>query len=62
MLGIADRMRQVIRGEFAAYAHRTSLEPYIVIRAVDSRFYEKTSDDPLLLDSMKLAFAPQPTT
>ena len=62
MLGIANKVRQVIWGEFAAYAHRTSPELHIIIRAVDSSFYEITSDDPLLLDRMKLAFAPQPKT
>ncbi len=48
LLGIAKKVHQVIWGEFRAYAKRTSQEPHIIVRAIDSSFYEITGDDWLL--------------
>ncbi len=62
LLDIAKNVHQVIWGEFAAYADREGPEPHVIIRAVDSSFYEISSDDPLLLDRLKLAFEPRPKT
>ncbi len=62
LLDIAKNVHQVIWGEFADYADREGPEPHVIIRAVDSSFYEISSDDPLLLDRLKLAFEPRPKT
>ena len=54
---LAERTRQVIDGEFRAYrGSPTSEEAWLVIRAVDSSFWEVFSDDDNVLRQLRVRF------
>ena len=52
---LAHRIVQVIDGEFSAF-ERSSDSPWIIIRAVDSSFYEVFSTEPAVLDRVRASF------
>jgi len=52
---LAHRLIQVIDGEFSAF-ERSSDSPWIIIRAVDSSFYEVFSTEPAVLDTIRSSF------
>jgi hypothetical protein len=51
---IAHDLVQVIDGEFTAF--ESSDSPWIIIRAVDSSFYEVFSTEPAVLDRVRASF------
>jgi len=51
---MAHNLAQVIDGEFLAFENSDS--PWIIIRAVDSSFYEVFSDEPAVLDRVRKSF------
>jgi len=54
---LAARTRQVIDGEFRAHRGTpTSEHPWLVIRAVDSSFWEVFSDDDSVLQQLRTRF------
>ncbi|GMV79069.1 MAG: hypothetical protein AMXMBFR7_02530 [Planctomycetota bacterium] len=52
---IAHDLTQVIDGEFSAF-ERSSDSPWIIVRAVDSSFYEVFSTDPAVLGRVRESF------
>lgn len=52
--GLAEDTRQVIWGGFEAL--RIQSETWVIIRAVDSTFYEVETDDDLVLSKIKSAY------
>ena len=52
---LAHRLVQVIDGEFSGF-ERSSDSPWIIIRAVDSSFYEVFSTEPAVLDTILSSF------
>ena len=56
MLDLAENVTQVIWGEFRAFEEVAAIEPCVIVRAVDSTFYEVISNDPAVHDSLKRAF------
>lgn len=52
---LVHRLVQVIDGEFSAF-ERSGDPPWIVIRAVDSAFYELFSPEPQVLDRVRSSF------
>lgn len=55
LLAAAARILQVIDAEFAAF-DLDSIEPWVIVRAVDSSFWEVESDDPDVLDAVRASF------
>jgi hypothetical protein len=55
LLAAADRILQVIDGEFAAF-DRDESTPWVVVRAVDSSFWEVESADPHVLEAVRAGF------
>ena len=55
MHDLAENVTQVIWGEFRAYDDVAS-EPWVIVRAVDSTYYEVTSSDPSVLEIVRRAF------
>lgn len=49
LAALAGNTRQVIWGEFVGLASTQSDKPWVIIRAVDSTFYEIVSDDEAVL-------------
>ena len=52
---IAHSLVQVIDGELSAF-ERGSDSPWLIVRAVDSSFYEVFSTEPTVLDRVRTAF------
>jgi hypothetical protein len=52
---IAHCLSQVIDGEFSAFAN-SSESPWLIIRAIDSSFYEVFSTEPDVLDGVRASF------
>ena len=52
---LAHHLVQVIDGEFAGFESGND-SPWIIIRAVDSTFYEVLSEEPAVLDRVRAAF------
>ena len=57
LLQIAQRVRQVIWGEFNSYDSSEAAEPRLVIRAIDSSCFEVRCDDETILARIPGAFA-----
>lgn len=53
---LADGVHQIIWGEFRAYEDQFASAPLLIVRAVDSSFYEVVSNDPVVQDSLREAF------
>jgi hypothetical protein len=51
---IAHNLVQVIDGEFSAFDSSDS--PWVIVRAVDSSFYEVFSTEPAVLDRVRASF------
>jgi hypothetical protein len=56
LIEIARDVRQIIWGEFKGYADGAVDEPWIVIVAVDSSWFEIHSDDEAVLARIRKAF------
>ncbi|KAA0695593.1 hypothetical protein DTW90_21630 [Neorhizobium sp. P12A] len=56
LVTIAENTRQVIWGEFVGSAPTQSNKPWVVIRAVDSTFYEIDSDDEAVLNKIRSTY------
>lgn len=50
LAALAENIRQVIWGEFVGLAPTQPDKPWVIIRAVDSTFYEIVSEDKAVLD------------
>jgi hypothetical protein len=55
-IGIADRIQQVIWGEFRAYRDWTSTEPIVRIVAFDSSYFEVWCDDAAAIGRVRASF------
>ncbi len=55
LTALANRIDQVIWGEFRAF-DRAASSPWVVVRAIDSTFYEIESDDPFVAEAIRSAF------
>jgi hypothetical protein len=55
LLECLPRLLQVIDGEFAATTHDAS-SPWVIVRAVDSSWWEVLSDDPAVLAAIRSRF------
>jgi hypothetical protein len=53
---LANGTQQVIWGEFQAYPEAGATVPVLVVRAIDSSFYEVATCDPHVLQNLKAAF------
>lgn len=53
---LAENTRQVIWGEFVGSAPTQSDKPWVIIRAVDSTFYEIDSEDEAVLDKISSTY------
>ena len=53
---LAENVTQVIWGEFRAYDELADMKPWVIVRAIDSTFYEVISSDPAVHDALKRAF------
>ncbi|WP_019904375.1 hypothetical protein [Methylobacterium sp. 77] len=53
---LANGTRQVIRGEFRAYADASAPVPVLIVRAIDSSFYEVATNEPHVLQNLKAIF------
>jgi hypothetical protein len=56
LIALAKGVCQIIWGEFRAYDDRLSNAPWVIIRAIDSSFYEVTTSDPRLIADIRAAF------
>jgi hypothetical protein len=56
LINIARTVRQTIWGEFSGYSDKAAEEPWIVIVAVDSSWFEVRSDDAAALAGIRDAF------
>jgi len=56
LAALAENTRQVIWGEFVGSAPTQSDKPWVIIRAVDSTFYEIDSDDEAVLNKISSAY------
>ncbi len=56
LAAIAENARQVIWGAFVGLAPTQSDTPWVIIRAVDSMFYEIDSDDEVVLDKINSTY------
>jgi hypothetical protein len=52
---VANNIHQVVWGEFRAFDH-AALSPWVVIRAIDSTFYEVYSEDLGVIESIRSTF------
>ncbi|WP_419828795.1 hypothetical protein [Methylobacterium sp.] len=53
---LANGTQQVIWGEFQAYADASATVPVLILRAIDSSFYEVTTNDPHVLQNLRATF------
>ncbi|MCP1539620.1 hypothetical protein [Methylorubrum extorquens] len=53
---LADGTQQVIWGEFQAYADANAAVPVLIVRAIDSSYYEVATNDPRVLQNLRAAF------
>jgi hypothetical protein len=53
---LAENTRQVIGGEFVGSVPTQSDRPWVIIRAVDSMFYEIVSEDEAVLDKISSTY------
>ncbi|MDH6669128.1 UNVERIFIED_ORG: hypothetical protein M2442_005198, partial [Methylorubrum zatmanii] len=53
---LANGTQQVICGEFQAYADASTTVPVLIVRAIDSSFYEVAADDTHVLQNLKATF------
>lgn len=56
LAALAENTRQVIWGEFVGSAPTQSDKPWVIIRAVDSTFYEIISDDDAVLNKISSTY------
>jgi hypothetical protein len=56
LAALAENTRQVIWGEFVGLAPAQSDRPWVIIRAVDSTFYEIDSDDEAVLNKISSTY------
>ncbi|MGX5668812.1 hypothetical protein ACWKW9_22855 [Rhizobium daejeonense] len=56
LAALAENTRQVIWGEFVGSAPTQSDKPWVIIRAVDSSFYEIDSDDETVLNKISSTY------
>lgn len=56
LLRLAENVHQVIWGEFRAYESAICDRPWVIVRAVDSAYYEVESDDIHVQDDIRRAF------
>ncbi|MEJ8309778.1 hypothetical protein [Agrobacterium larrymoorei] len=56
LAALAEKTRQVIWGEFVGLASTQSDKPWVIIRAVDSTFYEIDSDDDAVLNKISSTY------
>ncbi len=56
LVQIAERIHQVIWGEFRAYRDRTSAEPFVRVVAFDSSCFEVWCDDDAVIGRVRAAF------
>lgn len=56
LAALAEKTRQVIWGEFVCLASTQSDKPWVIIRAVDSTFYEIDSDDDAVLNKISSTY------
>jgi hypothetical protein len=56
MRDLSRSIMQVIWGEFRAYEDVHVSKAWVVIRAIDSSFYEVASNDPAVHDAIRGAF------
>jgi hypothetical protein len=57
LAALAENTRQVIWGEFVGSLPAQSDRPWVIIRAVDSTFYEIVSDDEAVLNRIGSAYS-----
>lgn len=53
---LANGTQQVIWGEFQAYADASATVPVLIVRAIDSSFYEVATNDPYVLQNLRATF------
>lgn len=53
---LANGTQQVIWGEFQAYVDASATVPVLIVRAIDSSFYEVATNDPRVLQNLKVTF------
>lgn len=53
---LANEIQQVIWGAFIGYLAVEATEPWVIIRAIDSTFYEITTLDATVLDRVRSAY------
>ena len=53
---LANGTQQVIWGEFQAYADASATVPVLIVRAIDSSFYEVATNDPYVLKNLRATF------
>jgi hypothetical protein len=53
---LANGTKQVIWGEFQAYADASATVPVFIVRAIDSSFYEVATNDPRVLQNLRATF------
>lgn len=56
LASLAENTRQVIWGEFVGWGPTQSEKPWVIIRAVDSTFYEIESDDEAVLNKIRSTY------
>lgn len=56
LASLAVNARQVIWGEFAGWAVTQSAKPWVIMRAIDSTFYEIDSEDEAALAKISAAY------
>lgn len=56
MVALADRTRQVIDGTFQGYRELVERDPWVVLRAVDSSWWEVFSVDEPVLTKLRVRF------
>ncbi|MCJ2128255.1 hypothetical protein [Methylobacterium sp. E-045] len=53
---LANGTQQVIWGEFQAYADASATVPVLIVRAIDSSFYEVATNDSYVLQNLRATF------
>jgi hypothetical protein len=53
---LANGTQQVIWGEFQAYPDASATVPVLIVRAIDSSFYEVATNDPYVLKNLRATF------
>ena len=56
LAALAENTRQVIWGEFVGLPHTQSDKTWVIIRAVDSTFYEVDTDDEMVLSKISSTY------